>query len=200
LLPVVNLKYMYSDNMELRLGLEIFKYNESLSGKAMDDSNLSQSVTNTSTAIYPGFAYHFAKNNILDVYAGAELPLGYERFNYTDKLGDYYDITSRFNYRVGLGGFIGLQAYLANLPIAVGFEYGYYGELKLGMQYKNVSKANAASDEVVQYSSTNIFNGAGADNSTAQFAYVNGVGKNLSGSTNTIGNEFRVTITYFFHK
>jgi len=196
-LPIVNLKYMYSDNLELRIGIDLNKYKEKVSASEKDkDANKTYKLADkedyADIAIYPGVAYHFAKTNILDVYAGGELPLGYKKHTLLNQWdgSNGYQSMSRVAYNVGLGGFIGLQAYIANLPIAVGFEYGLFVRWDLGLKYKNKIKANAESDPVVSYSTDpSSFKNIGG--------YVNM--DKMNAHTNMIGNQLRLTITYFFH-
>jgi hypothetical protein len=69
---------------------------------------------------YPGLAYHVNNQNLLDVYFGAELPFGFGGNSYDDGNSDQ----SASEFKIGLGGFVGLQAYIANLPLALGVEYG----------------------------------------------------------------------------
>lgn len=127
-LPLINVKYMFTDKLEGRIGLEwwkdktINKYTEE--GEEGEGSETFKSHNSEkSYMFYPGVAYHFNNRNLLDVYVGGELPIGFANYGYGDDDDEYY--TSQF--RIGLGGFIGLQAYIANLPLAVGLEYGIHG-------------------------------------------------------------------------
>ena len=79
-LPLLNLKYMTSDNFELRVGLEAYKLSENISGTVDTDpgiNEIKEKYGESTVMLYPGFAYHFSRLNILDVYIGAELPLGW---------------------------------------------------------------------------------------------------------------------------
>lgn len=82
-LPLLNFKYMVTDQFEARLGLELYKSSQRLNGD-MQSSNMSgdpitlpyKTINSSSNAFfYPGFAYHFSSKNILDIYVGAEIPL-----------------------------------------------------------------------------------------------------------------------------
>lgn len=114
-LPLINLKYMGTDQVEYRLGLEWWKKTES-----NEDEDNETSDSESSFMFYPGVAYHFSPRNLLDVYVGGELPVGFGSVGY--EYGDNDESASVF--KVGLGAFIGLQAYIANLPLAIGLEYG----------------------------------------------------------------------------
>lgn len=127
LTPLVNVKYMLDDQIETRLGLEICKDKEKNSNKELEaDGGDENSNKYVSSCMYfrPGAAYHWSNKNILDVYAGAELPFGFSRYvEFNDNNGtEYKSVENEFT--IGLGAFIGLQAFIGNLPVAVGCEYG----------------------------------------------------------------------------
>ncbi|MCR4918515.1 MAG: porin family protein [Prevotella sp.] len=114
-LPLINFKYMGTDKLEFRVGLEWWRSSETAESKG-GDSN----TTEKSYMLYPGVAYHVNNQNLLDVYFGAELPVGFG--GKSEKYGDEKESASEF--KIGLGAFVGLQAYIANLPLALGVEYG----------------------------------------------------------------------------
>ncbi len=132
-IPLINLKYMKTDQLEYRLGLEWYdKYTSENTFGGEDDKVKASATTDESRFMfYPGIAYHFSPKNLLDVYVGAELPIGfgtegkhtYVTGNDEDELNVTDGHTAKV-FRVGVGAFVGLQAYIANLPIAVGVEYG----------------------------------------------------------------------------
>ena len=197
-LPLVNMKYMMTDQFELRCGLDLYRSSKRLKGSGIEDDGVNKTPfdfkykeVTTRNFIYPGVAYHFSRNNLLDVYVGAELPLGYNRYRllgedtFDGKSG--HDITTRTVYNVGLGGFIGLQAYIANLPIAVGFEYGISGMADLGLKTKYDQKI-PGNDAVVSLTPDPSF-------STPYGNY-----EKLSARQGIIGSQLRLTVTYFFKR
>ncbi len=140
-IPMINLKYMKTDQLEYRLGFEWYDKYESENTFSGEDDEIKHSTTNSESKFmfYPGFAYHFSPKNLLDVYVGAELPIGFgtlgrheylegvpegntEEDSFQEK--DYRTGHTGKVFRMGVGAFIGLQAYVANLPIAIGVEYG----------------------------------------------------------------------------
>lgn len=151
-LPLINLKYMYTDQIEARLGIEWWKKTEEVGDYETSKSNY---------MFYPGVAYHFSKSNLLDVYVGGELPFGF------GSMDDGEESASQF--KVGLGAFIGLQAYVCNLPLAVGLEYG------ISTMY------NTVSDGTITSNGMTIEGVTGYDHKKW-----------------TLGNQARFTITYFF--
>ncbi len=181
-MPLINLKYMKSDNLEYRLGIEWWKKSnsESVTAETMDENgNKSSKTTDTNTSessfmLYPGIAYHFNSRNLLDVYFGGELPIGLAGASWDN--GDTSEGAT--NFRVGLGAFIGLQAYIANLPIAVGAEYG------LSTQLSTVSDGSLTQDGMT----INMDAGNGT-----------GVVKDHSQTKWIIGSQFRFTLSYYFN-
>lgn len=160
-LPLINVKYMKSDNLEYRLGLEW--WDKTSTGSY--DGKLSTGSGESRYMFYPGIAHHFAKTNLLDVYVGGELPIGWGHHSKRTSADDKY---SAAGFNIGLGGFIGLQAYIANLPVAVGLEYGIH------TLYNTVSDGGFAGDG----------------------QYI--VSEKSSASKWALGHQARLTFSYYF--
>ncbi len=137
-LPAFNLKYYTSDNFEIRCGFEFAA--QSVSDKTAylktEAGQRSTASNRNFTRFLPGFAYHFNTKNILDVYVGAQVPIG---FNTTDintiSIQDSKKQQNRFHqgeFVIGGGVFFGLQVFVADLPFAIGIETGYSGQALLG--------------------------------------------------------------------
>lgn len=140
-LPVINLKYYSSDNLEWRMGFQFAArtQNDKTVAPTYDDDGevdgvetLSKSYNGSNyTRFLPGLAYHFSSSNLLDVYLGAQLPIGFN--SETEKTiwddGDNEDYCHKGSFVVGAGIFMGLQMFIADLPIAIGLEAGYSGHL-----------------------------------------------------------------------
>lgn len=191
-LPLVNLKYMYTDELEFRVGLEFGKKRELSKGETYnsnskeDGADFKASSVDSRNYFYPGVAYHFSPTNLLDVYVGGELPIGWERYKQSteseyDKL-EYKSSVSRGTFNIGLGAFIGLQAYIANLPIAVGVEYGLSSMVYTGLKYKHSSKMGKEKEQVY-YTKTLEDDDKYNDLKVRQ---------------GEIGSQFRFTLTYYF--
>ena len=176
-LPLMNFKYMMSDKVEARLGLEWWtssttnkRNGENSNG---DDIKTKYKTKETNKYLTPGIAYHFSSDNILDVYVGAELPFGWGGnitktvADYDGKDNDVDDKTKTNSFKVGLGAFVGLQGYIANLPLAVGVEYGI-------SSLKDVNSYTTVTNEEQEYKI-----------------------KNKAGDW-TVGHQARLTLTYFF--
>ena len=192
-LPLINFKYMSSDNLELRVGLETYKTKTKVKGDVLEDEKSSYSLSNKSNqnslTVYPGFAYHFSKQNLLDVYVGAELPLGWESYTETSETGGksnaVYTATKK-SYVLGLGGFIGLQAFVADLPLAIGFEYGLSSRLDTGLKYKSETTVDNRTTTVYTVDATKI-----SGYETFNFSQ-------LAARKGELGSQFRFTLSYYF--
>lgn len=180
-LPVINFKYMQTDNIELRLGFEFSKTKTTLKGD-VSDTDVKDKKVNASNTFTPGFAYHFSPKNILDVYAGAELPIGWTRDKAYQEAGDNYSSTKHGAFNIGLGGFIGLQAFIGHLPLALGVEYGLSAKLDLGDTYRYSMESNGQKNEWVSATpGGNHFDG-------------------LKKRDGAWGSQFRITLSYYFNK
>lgn len=175
-LPLINFKYMLSDKLEARIGLEWWATSTTNSTDGENeggDFETQSKVKETSKYLTPGFAYHFSNSNVLDVYVGAEVPFGWGGntvTQYADYDGNDYDVDEEKKtntFKIGLGAFVGLQAYVANLPLAIGVEYGI-------SSLKNVDSQTVVLDEEQEYEM-----------------------KSSVGDW-TIGQQVRLTLTYFF--
>lgn len=163
-LPLINLKYMKTDKLEYRVGIEWWKS----SSTTKNDGDIVDSKSESSYMFSPGLAYHFNNKNLLDVYMGGELPFGFANEGVSTEDDDFYTTQFRF----GLGLFIGLQAYVANLPVAVGVEYG------VSTLY------NAAKDGTLTQDGMTIQAGSYAED--------------VTNNSFKLGHQARFTLTYYF--
>ena len=188
-LPLINFKYMVSDRFETRLGLEI--YREKTKGSSEinvegENSTISgkNKTVNAETCFYPGVAYHFAPKNILDVYVGAELPIGWTRDVMVNENGNTSTSIKGTSFNIGLGAFIGLQAYIADLPLAIGVEYGLSAVHEAGLKYKNILVDEDGKRSV--FYTKNKMGGTEYDK--------------LKAKEGGVGSQVRLTFTYYFGK
>lgn len=196
-LPLINLKYMVTDRVEARLGLEFYKVRETLKGDQYigdpyaDDAETADTkhkVVKADNRILPGVAYHFSKHNIIDVYAGAEALIGWNRDSEWNNVDDSETSHRRCSFQLGAGAFIGLQAYVGNLPLAIGVEYGLSTLWETHLRYKETSKDADGHEQTV----------CTADNDQLRLITSSDQYENLKASRGSIGNKFAVTLTYFF--
>ena len=142
--------------------------------------------------LYPGFAWHFSSRNLLDVYVGAELPLGWDNTTAFTETGvvDTPETgmnvttskTTKRSFIIGLGAFIGMQAYIADLPLALGVELGISSRYDTGLKYKHRIEANGSEPQT--YFTTTLDDSVQYDK--------------LRARTGEIVGQARITLTYYF--
>lgn len=206
-LPLINFKYMVSDQFEARIGLELYKTSSTLKGNYTQDVGeqsfslpASTRNSNSNAMFYPGVAWHFSTKNILDIYVGAELPIGWDSSTSLDEsgtveigeTGDYISTisshsTTKRSFVIGLGAFVGIQAFIADLPLAIGAEFGISSKFDTGVKYKHVEEVTG--NDTQTYYSSAIEDLPG---------YTNTQYDSLKARTGEIGGQFRFTLTYYF--
>jgi len=214
ILPVIALRIYKSDNLVLRIGLRSKSSNLKISGNLfLPDSILNQNLTELKyqrrTAelyITPGVEYHFSKSNILDVYLGAIIPLGYVKENQTDYLrsatADYqsYERT-RFSLAYGFEGFIGVQAFVADLPLSIGIELGTTALGKLGKKWKVKYSAKSGTTLTDQtYYKLNLDNDDQIDPLSAGTIAQTSTFDKLTAKSFGVDGMARLTLSYYFNK
>jgi len=193
-LPLLNFKYMIDNNLELRLGLELYRSSKFLNGSWEEDKadyGFKSKKTKDRSFIYPGGAYHFSNRNLLDVYVGAELPIGWSSSKIISEAtfgsDKAYATKSKKSFHVGAGIFAGMQAYIANLPIAIGVEYGLAFMSDWGLKYKTEEKLPGQKATVSYAPDAEIFQGVNIDRFDS-----------LNARESILGSQMRLTLTYFF--
>ena len=134
LLTFVNYK---NDHDAMRMGIRIS--NSSLTSNGKSDSSdfptnmfeeQKYSTRSTTVLLAPGWEHHYSNKNFFDVYSAIDVLAGWN----TEKAvsnelyinGDMRDFkaTTR-TIQVGAGAIIGISAWISNLPVSVGLEYGW---------------------------------------------------------------------------
>ena len=211
-LPIVNLKYMVSDNFELRLGMKFWKQRESLHfGNDKGDVNAYDEKYNAKAVVAdnqfrPGFAYHFTKSNLLDVYAGIEGIVGWTRNGvYTNSTVDGLEIaatTRTSTVQFGASAFIGLQAFIARLPLAIGLEYGvgtmWDGALRQKTYAKAVNGGNTV--ETTTYAQNDAYFNMLPGYAAAIGGQQGGVYDWMKARKGAWGSQIRLTLSYYFNR
>lgn len=207
-LPLINFKYMVTNQLEARLGLELYKTSKTLKGEVEvqsitgDNTVLMPSSwkdSRSNAMLYPGIAYHFSSRNLLDVYVGAELPLGWDSTTEGDGgyelEGEQYIATSTLKTKrafvIGLGAFVGIQAYIADLPLALGAEFGISSRFDTGVKYKTVT--TTGNETQTYYQSALEFEEGTGIPGAANIRY-----DSLKARMGEIGGQIRLTLTYYF--
>lgn len=142
---MLTFKYYHTDDVVVRAGIRLYADNAHTSGTAVDstDANpifedfeletIEYRSIDRSYALAGGLEKHFTNSNIFDVYAGGELLVGLGKdrsvMNGTYFNGDIDNTIMTTNTTVfGFAGVAGFNVFIAELPIAVGLEYGLGGK------------------------------------------------------------------------
>jgi len=156
-IPLINVRYYYRDDLVIRAGVSYWKKARTLIGEIDTTVNTvgpsfgGQGVgafyehksVSAYTLLHLGIEKHFKPSNILDGYVGINLPIGYTRgAEYTtqgqDGTTDYFKNTAtRFSFVYGVELFVGANAFVADLPLAIGAELGVRGLGVTGDKFKN---------------------------------------------------------------
>ena len=181
-LPVINLKFYFSDNFEGRLGFQ-FACQTSSDKVSTDDFSSKSSRSIDYTRFLPGFAYHFNTNNILDVYLGAQIPIGFNLDVTKSSAEKFSSVEKNNKFVVGGGIFLGLQFFVADLPFAIGFEGGYSGLAQISSGHRKIVN----NDGEKQIS---LIDGASTINDINSASHMEA----------TWGADAAITFTYYFRK
>lgn len=145
-------KKFIKDDLAIRAGVRLFRDSRTLTGELDSTENLNFGGASLAEVefrssqrqymLVPGIEKHFSNSNIFDVYTAADLYLGFGRDkdvnSTTDRQGRTTAMTMTTPYTVvGLGGVIGVSAFVVDLPISVGIEYGLSAFWKLGDRTKH---------------------------------------------------------------
>lgn len=167
-------KYI-QDDIAVRAGIRLFRDSRTVKG-TLDStqfvpSTLSEFEYRSSQREYmlvPGIEKHFSSSNIFDVYVGGDLYLGFGR----DRSVESYTFRQSANNNVhkmttpytivGLGGIVGFNVFVLDLPIALGVEYGWSAFWQLGNRTKH--EIESGSDSYEYYTVGNDPNAAAQQN------------------------------------
>lgn len=172
---LLTFKKFIQDDIAIRAGIRLFRDSRSVKG-SLDSTQfipatLSEFEYKSSTREYmivPGIEKHFSNSNIFDVYVGGDLYLGFgrdrqvESYTYRDtRNNDIHKMTTPYTI-VGLGGVVGFNVFVLDLPIALGVEYGMSAFWQLGNKTKHEVESGTNSYEY--YTVGNDPNTAGGAN------------------------------------
>lgn len=150
IIPMVSLKFYIKDDLVFRVGVKTSKEKTVRDGEIDPAVNGAGGVTSktdinvtSETYFSPAIEKHFLNSNLLDAYVVGTVPIGYIKEKVEDSwhndLGDFQENTMTKNsLAYGLEGHIGLQAFIADLPLALGLELGISGIGYRGEKYKNI--------------------------------------------------------------
>lgn len=187
-LPMINVKYYKTDDVEWRLGIQMANEKTRLVGEPDTTlpiiGNQKELLSESVFRLTPSITKHFNRKNIMDVYAGGGVVFGLN--GYRDVV-EFNDLNSRaISQTVFVGGLsliMGMQLFIADLPVAIGFEYGISTLGQYGTQYK-VSEVIAGKDQLYYLNDLNDLN---------QY-------HKLKVKNFIMGNDIRLTLSYFFFR
>lgn len=196
--PLMGFKYYFRDNIEFRLSTQLYGTTEKQQGTLVNTIGQEDNVTKeTFMRFMPGAYYHFSSSNFLDTYMGASFIIGTEidevvSTEKTSLTGDFFSEQYRkqtldwgFNFTYGL------QAFVADLPIALAVEASIRGLKKTKLEYEATTRSSVGGVVTEQtFFSTDVPSGSG---SALQF-------EELEYSKYEYGADLRFMITYYFRK
>jgi hypothetical protein len=200
LLPLVSLKYYHADDLVFRIGVKNVKNKTVRDGKVDPNVNIPGGLTsktnievNSEFYLTPAVEKHFLSSNILDPYVVVTIPLGYVRERVVNnehyEFGDFSDHTMTKNsFAYGFETHIGLQAFIADLPLALGWELGMSGIGYRGEKYKHIENTSVG----------------GVETNQTYYTYkddpLNTKYSSLKSNSFEVNGSIRVTLSYYFSK
>jgi len=197
-MPMLNLKFYTSDRSVARIGLQIYNKSQGLTAKQRqpDSVDLKHSKSHTYFMLTPGIEHHFTPKNICDVYIGANLPIGVNsivnKSSHTLGKDKVYHNQTQNQFLIGIGAFVGLQFFVADLPLAIGVEGGLSGLGKFGGVVKNVYNEINADGKYEKKTMYTHFD--------TEFGEGMVLAKKISSNKFELGCDFRLTFSYYFNK
>ncbi|MBK8847239.1 MAG: hypothetical protein IPO27_12125 [Bacteroidetes bacterium] len=159
----ISIRYYLSDNVAFRGAIRLYKENNKFNGSSDSTTQVDGGSQNFALTdrefqdlkreyvLIPGIQKHFSPANMFDVYAGADLHLGFRKELNVDNSefanGDYNRLTRTTNKAViGLGGVIGFNVFIAHLPVSLGMEYGWTAKWTKGGKTENEKDVKSGTD------------------------------------------------------
>lgn len=142
----ITFRYYITDNIVAKVGMMYFKSSARSKGTTIDTAQLAVTTNENQISKYrfgivPGAEYHFAKSNIFDIYVGGNLCLAFGNNVIINDFelvnGDYDNYHAKTNTTlVGVRGVIGLNIFIANLPLSLGLKYSFNSNWTIGGKTK----------------------------------------------------------------
>ncbi|MBK7382227.1 MAG: hypothetical protein IPP83_02495 [Flavobacteriales bacterium] len=182
---LITAKKYIRDDVAIRAGIALYRDSRSIKGDV--DSIPGQPWTNSAYEFksaqrqymfVPGIEKHFSSSNIFDVYTAGDLFLGFGRDKSIDSQTNTDSQTSSMTKTtpytiVGLGGVIGVNVFVLDLPISVGVEYGMSAFWMMGNKTKvEVEEFNGTSYEYFTVEDANNLDGSAFSGNGAQYSSV----------------------------
>ena len=201
---LLNVKYYKTDNVVYRIGLTASKQSEFVSGTGdvalqSQYSDFKIKYSDRTYIINPGIEYHFSERNLFDIYAGSTAKLGFSRIKNVSELNNSstnytHETSSTGSVVYGLDAFVGTQIFIADLPIAIGLEYGLQA-IGNGLNRTRVENETAINGKIYnqEYFTADPFAFPNLQNVLPTDKY-----QDLSARTFDLSNFFRFNLAYYF--
>ena len=142
----ITYKYYFTDKLVGKIGLMFWKSRARTAGTTVDTALLAVAsndlmVNDRQYSIVPGVEQHFSVGNIFDIWVGGNLNLGLGKNSDINNVeyvnGDYFNYTQkRSTTLVGVGGAIGVNVFIAHLPLSIGLKYNFNSDWTFGGKWK----------------------------------------------------------------
>ena len=192
--PLMGFRYYLTDRFELRMSTQIYGTSEIIEGDLVNQIGEEDLIQKESFYRFaPSVQYHFASNNFLDTYAGLGVIVGTEidEVANTQKVNLTGDFVSESYYQstfdIGFNLNFGIQAFIADLPIAIAAEASIRSLKRYNLQYEATTRTSVGG---VVNEQTFFTRDAEADLQYDALNY----------SEYEIGSDVRVLISYFFRR
>ena len=196
---VMNLKYYLNNSVVLRAGLDLHKKKRVVEAAGDFGYKYSRKTSDRYYVLNLGLEKHFSTKNFLDPYVGAEIYAGVLASNRSST--DAADNSTRetvkrgTSFLYGAGTFMGVQAFIADLPFSVGLEWGFLGLGYLGSKYKVESKTTTAGVTVSEAYYQSV-----VEDIDNKGEFSEQTGKTLKAKQFDLTGFLRVNFSYYFTK
>lgn len=198
--PAITLKYYNSDQTTIRIGFYFSSDKEKLEGETGVGSTINSFESKyklSKSYLYPALEYHLNNTNLVDVYAVISGRVGYEnenRYSVVDveasPLEEMEASTFAFGYGIGAG--IGLQFFVADLPLAIGAEVGVFANGLTGIKTRVQGTSGGSSYDYYTID-PNDFDQVSVPAAGSDF-------EDMKARTFDMGTGVRFSLTYFFNR
>lgn len=184
--------FRFNKDAKTTRGMEIDTSITNIGGQLVHDLKFSS----REYGIMPGIERHFHPSNIFDIYVGAEALIGFRRkvavIN-KDYTSDVYSHEKRTTPETltGLSGIVGLNFFVADLPLSIGLEYNFLtiwsfgGKTHVIRETKDPAGVVNSDDYYTQEKD--------AEDNPDDFAYTK-----LKRNSVTSNDSFRIMLNFYF--
>lgn len=192
--PLMTFKYYLSDKLEARLSSQVYQKSTRIQGDLVNTIGQEDNIDKESFYRFmPSVNYHFSSTNLLDTYAGLGIILGSEKDEVltTDKTtltGDFIsDQYTKSTFVWGYNIIFGVQAFIADLPMALAIEASIRGLKHSNLQYEVNSRSSVGGVVTDQ-----TFNSL-TDDATLRY-------QSLEYQKFELGADLRIMFSYYFRR